>query len=267
MIFKKGGNTKLEFLQIEKQNKVATIKLNRAPANALSTGVIEEIDKALDQIENDNSVKAIVILGEGRFFSAGADIKEFTEVTDEKGFAELGKKGQDVFSRIEQFSKPVIAAIHGAALGGGLELAMSCHVRLVAEDAKLGLPELTLGLVPGFAGTQRLPQLVGVPKACEMLLSSKPISGKDAVTFGLANSSYPTEELFEKAYKMAEEFSMKSAVSIKYTLELLHYARHGLYEKGAEKEQELFGKAFKSFDGQEGISAFIEKRKPEFQDR
>lgn len=257
----------VNYLQVEKQGKIAVIKLNRAPANALSTGVIEEIDGALDQIENDNAIKSVVILGEGRFFSAGADIKEFTEVPDEKGFAMLGKKGQDVFNRIEQFSKPVIAAIHGAALGGGLELAMSCHIRLVAEDAKLGLPELTLGLIPGFAGTQRLPQLVGVPKACEMLLSSKPISGKEAVSFGLANDSFPAEDLFEKAYKMAESFSEKSAVSIKYTLELLNYAKHGLYEKGSEKEQELFGKAFKSHDGQEGIQAFIEKRKPVFQDR
>jgi enoyl-CoA hydratase len=257
----------VNFLQIEKQGKTATIKLNRAPANALSTDVIEEINQALDQIEQDAQVKAIVILGEGRFFSAGADIKEFTEVQDEEGFALLGKKGQDVFTRIEQFSKPVIAAIHGAALGGGLELAMSCHIRLVAEDAKLGLPELTLGLVPGFAGTQRLPQLVGVPKACEMLLSSKPITGKEAASLGLANEAHPAEELFEKAYKMAESFSEKSAVSIKYTLELLQYARTAQYEKGSVKEQELFGKAFKSHDGQEGIQAFIEKRKPVFQDR
>jgi enoyl-CoA hydratase len=257
----------VNFLQVEKQGKIATIKLNRAPANALSTGVIGEIDEALNQIEQDSQVKAVVILGEGRFFSAGADIKEFTEVKDETGFASLGKKGQDVFNRIEQFSKPVIAAIHGAALGGGLELAMSCHIRLAAEDAKLGLPELTLGLIPGFAGTQRLPQLVGVPKACEMLLSSKPISGKDAAAAGLVNQAYPPEELFEKAYKMAESFSEKSAVAIKYTLELLQYARNGQYEKGSVKEQELFGKAFKSYDGQEGIQAFIEKRKPEFQDR
>ncbi|MDR7073713.1 enoyl-CoA hydratase [Fictibacillus barbaricus] len=257
----------MEFLQVDKQGKIATIKLNRAPANALSTGVIQELDQALDQIEQDREVKAVVILGEGRFFSAGADIKEFTEVQDEEGFAQLGKKGQDVFNRIEQFSKPVIAAIHGAALGGGLELAMSCHIRLVADDAKLGLPELTLGLVPGFAGTQRLPQLVGVPKACEMLLSSKPVTGKEAAELGLANESMPAEDLFERAYKMAESFSEKSAVSIKYTLELLHYARAGLYEKGSVKEQELFGKAFKSHDGQEGIQAFIEKRKPEFQDR
>jgi enoyl-CoA hydratase len=263
----KGGAAEMEFLQIEKQNKIAIIKLNRPPANALSTVVIEEIGKAFDQIENDNTLKAVVIQGEGRFFSAGADIKEFTEVPDEKGFAQLGKRGQDVFNRIEQFSKPVIAAIHGAALGGGLELAMSCHIRLVAEDAKLGLPELTLGLVPGFAGTQRLPQLVGIPKACEILLTSKPVSGKEAVRIGLANEAFQADELFEKAYKMAESFSEKSAVSIKYTLELMNYARQGLYVKGAEKEQELFGKAFKSFDGQEGIAAFIEKRKPEFQDR
>ena len=149
-------------------------------------------------MENDDSVRVIVVKGEGRFFSAGADIKEFTSITSGEEFSELAASGQAVFERLERFPKPVIAAIHGAALGGGLELAMGCHIRLVTENAKLGLPELQLGLIPGFAGTQRLPRYVGLAKAAEMLLTSDPISGKEAAQFGLANHAYPEEELFER---------------------------------------------------------------------
>ncbi|MFC7371314.1 enoyl-CoA hydratase [Fictibacillus iocasae] len=257
----------MDYLLLEKKERIAVITLNRAPANALSSGLIKELGEAFDSIESDAEVKAVLIHGEGRFFSAGADIKEFTTVKDEEGFAELGKYGQDLFDRIENFRKPVIAAIHGAALGGGLELAMACHIRYVAEDAKLGLPELTLGLVPGFAGSQRLPYYVGTAKAAEMLLTSDPISGKDAVAFGLASAAYPADQVYEKAYNLALKTAAKSAVSVSFTLELLQYARQGRWSEGAVKERELFGKAFMSADGQEGITAFIEKRKPEFKDR
>jgi enoyl-CoA hydratase len=257
----------MEYLLLEKKERLAVITLNRAPANALSSGLIKELGEAFDAIEGDAEVKAVLIHGEGRFFSAGADIKEFTTVKDEKGFSELGQYGQELFDRIENFKKPVIAAIHGAALGGGLELAMACHIRYVAEDAKLGLPELTLGLIPGFAGSQRLPYYVGTAKAAEMLLTSEPISGKEAVSWGLAAAAYPAEDVFEKAYNLALKSAEKSAVSVGYTLELLKYAREGRYSEGAVKERELFGKAFMSADGQEGIAAFIEKRKPVFKDQ
>src|SRR5690606_28547400 len=142
---------------------IATI--NRPPSNALSRALILEVDALLDEVKIDSDVRAIFLHGEGRFFSAGADIKEFTEVTSGEEFSKLSASGQAVFERVETFHKPVIAAIHGAALGGGLELAMSCHMRFVSENAKLGLPELQLGLIPGFAGTQRLPRYVGVAKA------------------------------------------------------------------------------------------------------
>ncbi|EIT85411.1 enoyl-CoA hydratase [Fictibacillus macauensis ZFHKF-1] len=252
------------FLQIQKENSIATILLNRPPANALSSGLIRELSDVLTTLENDSAIKVIVLKGEGRFFSAGADIKEFTTITTEADFAKLGAFGQEVFDRIEKFPKLIIAAIHGAALGGGLELAMACHIRLVSEEAKLGLPELQLGLIPGFAGTQRLPRYVGNAKALEMLVTSEPISGVEAVKWGLATAAYPESELFTKAYELAHKATQKSAQSIRYTLDLLHYAARGQIGEGQKKESEYFGKVFMSEDGQEGVTAFIEKRKPHF---
>ncbi|WP_349408086.1 enoyl-CoA hydratase [Pseudalkalibacillus sp. SCS-8] len=257
----------MEYLSYSKENQIGTILLQHNPANALCSPMIKEIDSVLNDIESDADVKVVVIRGEGRFFSAGADIKEFTTVKDAEGFSELGAYGQQVFDRIEGFSKPVIAAIHGAALGGGLELAMACHMRIVTENAKLGLPELQLGLVPGFAGSQRLPQFVGAAKATEMLVTSEPITGTEAEKWGLANQVVSEDELLDKAYALAGKAAAKSAVAVGFALELVNHARHGDYELGAKKETELFGKAFASHDGQEGIQAFIEKRKPDFKDR
>ena len=178
----------MQFLSWKVEDGVAVVSISRPPANALSQGLIKEVDELLNAVEHDEAVRVIVLHGEGRFFSAGADIKEFTDVQTGEEFAKLAQNGQLVFERLETFSKPVIAAIHGAALGGGLELAMSCHMRFVTEKAKLGLPELQLGIIPGFAGTQRLPRYVGVAKAAEMMFTSDPISGVEAVQWGLANT-------------------------------------------------------------------------------
>lgn len=195
----------MEYLRWKVEDAVAIVTIQRPPANALSRGLIIEINELLDAVENDDTVRVIVLHGEGRFFSAGADIKEFTEVASGAEFSELASSGQQVFERLETFPKPVIAAIHGAALGGGLELAMGCHMRFVSEDAKLGLPELQLGLIPGFAGTQRLPRYVGVAKAAEMLFTSEPITGVEAVQWGLANKAYPVDELLPKTLEIAKK--------------------------------------------------------------
>src|SRR5699024_8210451 len=164
----------------EVTNHVCVLTINSPPANALSSSLIEAIDTRLTEIEEGQTVKAVIIRGEGKFFSAGADIKEFTALQQASDYQVLSEKGQQVFNRIENFSVPVIAAIHGAALGGGLELALACHIRLVTANVKLGLPEMTLGIIPGFAGSQRLPYYVGASKAYEMILTGKPISGEEA---------------------------------------------------------------------------------------
>jgi enoyl-CoA hydratase len=243
----------LEYLKWSYQDSIATITIARPPANALSSGLLRELSAVLDEIEPNLDIRVIVIHGEGRFFSAGADIKEFTTVTSSEGFSNLGKFGQDLFDRMEKFPKPIIAAIHGAALGGGLELAMACHIRLVSETAKLGLPELQLGLIPGFAGTQRLPKYVGASRAAEMLFTSEPITGTEAVQYGLANHAYSDAEVLEQAYKLAGKIAKKSPGSIKASIELLNYAKTEEFYEGAKRESELFGQVFVSNDGKEGI--------------
>ncbi|PLR98080.1 enoyl-CoA hydratase [Bacillus sp. T33-2] len=257
----------MEHLKWSAEDKIAAITIARPPANALSSALLKELSAILDEIESNSDIRIVLLHGEGRFFSAGADIKEFTTVKSGGEFTKLAEYGQELFERIETFPKPVIAAIHGAALGGGLELAMSCHFRLVSENAKLGLPELQLGLIPGFAGTQRLPRYVGAARAAEMMLTSEPITGLDAVQYGLANHAYPEEQLLENAYNIARKIAKKSPVSVKAALYLLKFTKTDSYYSGVKREAELFGEVFASEDGQEGISAFLEKRDPDFKGR
>lgn len=254
----------MSVLSLTKEESISRITLNRPPANALATDVIRELSLVLDELELDNKTKVIIIHGEGRFFSAGADIKEFKTLSDSQSPSSLGENGQNLFNRMETFSKPIIAAIHGAALGGGLELVMACHLRIAAKGTKFGLPELQLGIIPGFAGTQRLPQLVGVPKATEMILTSEPIEADAAFQLGLLNQLVEPENLLEAAHAMAKKIAAKSSFSVASALECISYAKRGRSEEGQKKERELFSKAFVSEDGQEGIKAFIEKRKPVF---
>ena len=254
----------MEFLSWKVEEGVAIATISRPPANALSQGLIQDVNALLDAVEGDDAVRVIVIHGEGRFFSAGADIKEFTSVQTGEEFALLAKNGQDVFERIETFSKPVIAAIHGAALGGGLELAMGCHIRFVTASAKLGLPELSLGLIPGFAGTQRLPRFVGVAKAAEMMFTSDSITGTEAVEWGLANRAFSDEELLPETLKIAKKIAKKSPIALKAAIEMLNYSKSPSYYEGVKAEANSFGEVFVSEDAKEGIQAFIEKREPVF---
>ncbi|PIC63598.1 enoyl-CoA hydratase [Sporosarcina sp. P13] len=254
----------MALITLEKDGHVALAKINHPPANALSSKLIEEVDHLLTKVEHDDDIRVVVLHGEGRFFSAGADIKEFTSVDTGEEFSKMSANGQKVFERLENFVKPVIASIHGAALGGGLELAMACHIRLVTKSAKLGLPELQLGLIPGFAGTQRLPRLVGVAKAAEIMLTSDPITGEEAVQWGLANHAYADEELMEATLKLAKKISLKSPIAMKHTLHMLSYSKDQSFYDGVEAEAKSFGEVFVSADAKEGIQAFIEKRQPTF---
>lgn len=249
------------------EKHVATLTIESPPANALSSSLLQELSTSLDKVEADSTVKAIVIKGEGRFFSAGADIKEFTSMQSATDTEQLATKGQKLFDRIEQFHIPIIASIHGAALGGGLELAMACHMRIVTKEAKLGLPELTLGIIPGFAGTQRLPQFVGMAKAYEMILSGRPISGQEAAEKGLANLAVAEDELEETTTSLANSIAQKSKPSIESVMALIPYAKTSQFAEGVKKEAELFGEIFTTDDAKEGVQAFIEKRRPNFQDK
>lgn len=254
----------MEFLSWQVEEGVAIATISRPPANALSQGLIKDVDAFLDVVAQDEAVRVIVLHGEGRFFSAGADIKEFTSVQTGEEFTVLAQNGQQVFERLENFPKPVIAAIHGAALGGGMELAMGCHIRYVTESAKLGLPELSLGLIPGFAGTQRLPRYVGVAKAAEMMFTSEPISGTEAVQWGLANRAFTDDELLPKTLEIAKKIAKKSPIALKATIQMLNHAKTPSFYEGVQAEAESFGEVFVSADAKEGIQAFIEKREPQF---
>lgn len=257
----------MSILSLDVKDNIATLTINSPPANALSTALIEELNQQLNAISKEPAVKAVIIKGEGRFFSAGADIKEFTQVESAEGQSDLSRNGQKVFHRIDRYPLPVIAAIHGAALGGGLELAMACHMRIVTKTAKLGLPETTLGIIPGFAGTQRLPQHVGSAKAYELILTGEPVSGEEAAAIGLANHAVNEEDLLSTAQSIAEKIAAKSKPSIEKVMELVPYAKFNSFDEGVLREAEVFGEIFSNEDAKEGIQAFIEKREAQFIDK
>ncbi|WP_347862623.1 enoyl-CoA hydratase [Salimicrobium sp. PL1-032A] len=255
----------MDTLTYDVQDQIAEITIESPPANALSSKIIHELNEILNELEADQSLKAVILRGEGKFFSAGADIKEFTEF--QGGKENMAFKGQAVFDRIEHFHAPFIAAIHGAALGGGLELALSCHMRFVTKSAKLGLPELSLGIIPGFGGSQRLPRYVGDAKAYEMILTAEPVSGVEAVSIGLANRAVEDDELMEAVRKVARSIASKSKPSIEHVLNLVPNVYESTLNDGLKDEANRFEEVFRTEDASEGVKAFIEKRKPVFQDK
>lgn len=257
----------MSLLKLDVADQIATLTIESPPANALSVKLLKSLEEQFDYLSENENVKAIILKGEGRFFSAGADIKEFTSLQSASDIAALAKNGQSVFRKIENYPIPVIASIHGAALGGGLELALSCHIRIVTKTALLGLPETTLGIIPGFAGTQRLPNVVGQAKATEMMLTGAPITGIEAFNHGLANQLVEEDELAEVTEKMAKKIAEKSKLTINNVMELVSYSTRENFEEGVTKEAELFSDVFQTEDATEGIQAFIEKRKPNFQDK
>jgi enoyl-CoA hydratase len=215
-------------------------------------------------MRNDDGVKVVIMTGSGeKAFVAGADIKEFANFSGVQG-SELAKTGHmTVFNSIEEFSKPVIAAINGFALGGGLELAMAAHVRIASDNARMGLPETSLGVIPGYGGTQRLPQLIGKGRALEMIFSAKMIDAATALNYGLVNAVVPQEALQATAENMALGFMKNSIVAMGYAVEAVNA---GMLEGaiGYDVEVQAFGDCFETADFKEGTKAFLEKRKPEF---
>jgi enoyl-CoA hydratase len=255
-------------VDLKVENRVAYISINNPPANAMSSATISGLSESIDFAANEDEVKVIVITGEGKFFVAGADIKEFVPAFDseEKG-KELAVNAQKVLNKIEQFKKPVIAAINGACLGGGLELAMSCHMRIAAYEAKLGQPELNLGLIPGFGGTQRLSRLTNAAKALELILTGQFIGGEEAERIGLVNKSVPLAELMTETKQLAEAIALKSQPSIAASVEAVTKGLQMTLEEGLELEANLWAELFTKEDMKEGVNAFLEKRKANFTDK
>ncbi|MEF9480508.1 enoyl-CoA hydratase-related protein [Chryseobacterium sp. 1B4] len=248
---------------IKKEDKLSIITINRPESlNALNAKTIQEISTALDELNADTSCRVIILTGSGeKSFVAGADIKEFSEFGQERA-EELARNGQNtLFNKIENMSKPVIAAVNGFALGGGLELAMACHIRYASENARLGLPEVTLGLIPGYGGTQRLPKLVGKGIANEMIFSAKMIPAQKAKEIGLVNEVYPIGELLTKTKELANTIAYNSPMAISKAINAVNLSDT---EKGFETEIKYFGELFEMEDKKEGVTAFLEKRKPNF---
>ena len=254
-----------ENLLVSTENGLATITINRPKKlNALNKNTIEELHNAFNKLNNDNSVKAIIITGSGeKAFVAGADISEFAHFSVEEG-GRLAAKGQEMlFDFVENLTTPVIAAVNGFALGGGLELAMSCHFRIASNNAKMGLPEVSLGVIPGYGGTQRLPQLIGKGRAMELVMTAGMISAEDAKNYGLVNHVTTQEELIPLATKIASKIMRNSSVAIGAAIKAVN-ANFKDGVNGFETEISEFGACFGTKDFKEGTTAFLEKRKADF---
>ena len=247
------------------QEGTLIITVNRPEKmNALNKDVIEELGKAFDEAANNNDVKTIILTGAGEKASvAGADISEFTAL-DTNGGSALAKKGQDhVFDRIENCNKPVIAAVNGFSLGGGCELAMACHFRVASENAKFGQPEVNLGLIPGYGGTQRMTQLIGKGKTMELMMTGDMIGADEAKALGLVNHVFPLAELLNETKKIAQKIQTKAPLAIADIISCVNEAAKA-DTKGFDNEIDRFGKLFGTEDMKEGVNAFLEKRKAIF---
>jgi len=254
-----------ENILYEKKGRIGLVTFNRPKVlNALNIATMDELRRLVLEIRHDDSVGAVIFTGSGdKAFVAGADIKEFLELNAE-GARRYSVSGQHVFRLIEKLGKPSIAAINGFALGGGCELALSCTVRVASENAKLGQPELNLGLIPGYGGTQRLARLVGRGIAMELILSGKFVDAQEAFRIGLVNKVTPLDKLMETCEEMARAFLAKGALAVRYAMEAIDEGLQLSLDEGAYIEANIFGLCFATEDMKEGVTAFLEKRQPNF---
>lgn len=252
-------------LLLERDGAVATVTINRPKVlNALNAQTLAELRTAMLDLQADATVRVVILTGAGeRSFVAGADISELASQSPVSA-RDVARTGQSVFALIEQLGKPVIAAINGFALGGGCELAMACTLRLAADTAKLGQPEINLGLLPGYAGTQRLPRLVGQGRALELMLVGAPISATEAERIGLVNRVVPAAELLSAARALAAQLAGQAPVATRFILDAVHHGYDLPFSEACEHEAALFGLAVATDDMKEGTRAFLDKRKPIF---
>lgn len=255
-------------IRVEIDDRIATVTFDRPEVmNALNEATTAELGRALDALERNDDVGVLVLTGAGeKAFVAGADIKEL----DTYGAVEAqaaARTGQRILDRLEQFPKPVIAAINGYALGGGCEVALACHVRIMADTAKIGLPEIGLGVIPGHGGTQRLPRLIGKGRALELICTGRHVAAEEAERLGLVGRVVPADELEATVRELAAELAAKPPIALRYALEAVHQGVQGTLAEGQAIEADLFGLCFATEDQSEGMSAFLEKRKPEWKGR
>lgn len=254
----------MDFIRIDISGPVAIITIDRKEAlNALTPQVLDELSQALDEV-NTEQVRAVILTGAGgKAFVAGADIKQFLAFSPLQA-QDFALRGQAITRKIEAFPKPVIAAVNGFALGGGCELALACHMRVASEKARFGQPEVNLGIMAGFGGSQRLPRLIGKGMALELLTTGRMVDAAEALRIGLVNSVAPPDELLPACRKLAEQIAGKAPKAVELTLEAVNHGLEMPLEEGLGLEARLFALTFTTEDMQEGTHAFIEKREPEF---
>ncbi len=256
--------TEYKNLLVEQKGPVLLITINRERAlNALNRETVDELQKLFSYYWSDDSVRCVIITGAGKAFVAGADITEIAELNGRTG-ADFSARGLYLMKTIQNFPKPVIAAVNGFALGGGCELAMACDIRLASEKAKLGQPEVNLGIIPGFGGTQRLPRLVGRGKAMQMILTAEMIDAAEAHRIGLVDEVYPPDQLMDKAMEMANLICTKGPIAIQIAKECVNRGLDMALALGCDLEKANFSQTCSTGDKNEGCEAFLEKRKPEF---
>ncbi|GAB5538138.1 MAG: enoyl-CoA hydratase-related protein [Salibacteraceae bacterium] len=255
-----------EHLLLSIENRIATVTINRPDKlNALNMAVISELGACMKSLEEEADVRCIILTGAGeKAFVAGADISEFASFSVEEGKNLAAQGQQKLFDLVENLTTPVIAAVNGFALGGGLELAMSCHIRVASDNARMGLPEVSLGVIPGYGGSQRLPRLIGKGRAMELIATAQMMKADRAMETGLVNYTVPQADLLAKCTEIAEKIALNSPTAIGYAIQAVNDGfDHN--KNGFASEIELFGKAFGTGDFKEGTTAFLEKRKPNFE--
>lgn len=252
-----------EKLHLEVSEGIATITIDNPKANALSRQVIKELDRAFAEVKANDDVKAVILTGAGRMFVAGADIGELNKLSPIEA-VEYSRSGQHLMTRIESLAKPVVGAINGFALGGGCEIAMSCTLRIASDAAKFGQPEVKLGLIPGFGGTQRLPRLVGPGPALELLLTGDMIDANEAHRLGLVNKVVEGDKLMDEARALANKLAAVGPVALQLTKDAAYRGMTMSASDGMRLEADLFGLAFATEDAKEGTTAFLEKRAADF---
>lgn len=259
---------KLENILFEVRDNLAKISINRPTVlNALNSKTMDEIETVVEKIEKDQDIRVVIVTGIGqKAFVAGADITEI-ELLDAPNGKAFSQRGQEIFNRLAGLDKPVIAAVNGYALGGGCELALACHIRIASENAYFGLPEVKLGVIPGYGGTQRLSRLIGTSMAMELILTGNIIDAKEALRVGLVNRVMPHDELNQAVEKLAKTILSRGPIAIKRALYAIVYGSQTDFNNGLEIEASLFGDVCGTADKNEGTRAFLEKRSPVFQNK
>ena len=258
----------MENVRTENRDGILVVTIDRPKVlNALNAQTVGEIESVFDAARDDDAVKAVIVTGGGeKAFVAGADIAELVLMNPISG-KETSTRGQEVFSKIERFPKPVIAAINGFALGGGCELALACHIRIASERAQLGLPEVSLGIIPGYGGTQRMARLLGKGKALEIICTADRINAAEAEKIGLVNRVVPADQLMAVAEEMARKIASRGTVAVRYAIEAVMSGSEMPFEEGQFLEATLFGLLCATEDMKEGMAAFLEKRAADFRGR